>query len=121
MALANLALRFHLELGGLAGAGYAAYQLAGTGAGSFRWLAAAAAGAAIVVLWALVVAPRTANGLSQPQKDLIGTFLLLLVAAALALAGQLPVAIGFGLIVVANAILLVVFGDAANQIVRATS
>jgi hypothetical protein len=115
--LANLALRFLLELGGLAAAGYSAYQLAG-GAGPIHWLDAAIAIAAIAILWSLVVAPKTANGLSQPHKNVIGTIVLVLAAAGLALAGQVAAAFGFGGLVIANAAFLIVLGDATRQIAR---
>jgi hypothetical protein len=120
MALANLALRFLLELGGLAAAAYAAHELVGH-SDPTRWLAAVGAGVTVVVFWSLVVAPKAANGLSQPHRDLIGTVVLLLAAVALGLAGQLPVAIGFGLLIVANAVLLIVLGDAADRFARPAS
>ena len=68
----------------------------------------------IVVLW-LVVAPNTANGLSQQQKDIIGTALLLGAAGALAIAGQPGLAIGFAVVVIVNAALLFVFGTDARE------
>ena len=112
MATINLALRFLAELAGIAAVAYAGFQLAAP----MPLPAVAGIGAAlafIVALW-LVVAPNTANGLSQAQKDLIGTGFLLIAAAALAIAGQPSLAIGFAAIVVANAVLLFVFGQDAR-------
>jgi Protein of unknown function (DUF2568) len=108
MAFANLALRFILELGGVAAVTYSGHQLAGPGI--VRWVVAGGAALAFTAAWALVVAPNTQNGLSQPQKDVIGTVILLAAADALAFAGQLPLAIGMAVLVLANAALLVVFG-----------
>jgi hypothetical protein len=75
-----------------------------------------------IAAWALVVAPNTVNGLSQPQKDVIGTVLLLAAAGALALVGQVPIALGFAVVVIANAALMLVFGadarDALNGMAR---
>jgi hypothetical protein len=119
MAVANLALRFLVELGGFAAIGYSAYHAVGAGAGALRWLAGAGAALAIIILWAMVVAPKTQNGLSQPQKDVIGTVILLASAGALAWAGQVPLAIGFVVVVIVNAVLLFVFGaDARDQFAR---
>lgn len=122
MAIANLVLRFFLEVGGVGAAGYAAYQLVGVQAEPLRWVAAIGAALAVIVFWALVVAPRTANGLNQTQKDLVGTAVLLVGACALGVAGQVTFAIGFGLIVAANAALLLAFGpDARNALTGVTS
>ena len=68
----------------------------------------------------MLVAPNTANGLSQPQKDIIGTVLLLLAAAALGVAGQVRLAVILAVVVLANAGLLFAFGtDAAPALNRA--
>ena len=116
MATMNLALRFLAELAGVAAVAYAGFQLeapmplpAVVGIG--------AALAFIVVLW-VVVAPNTANGLSQAQKDLIGTGLLLIASSALAIAGQLGLAAAFAVVVVVNAALLFVFGQDARESLR---
>ncbi len=87
MSLANLVLRFVLELGAIAAASYSGYQLTAFG-GPSRWVAAVGAPLAVILLWALIVAPRTQNGLSPLHKELIGTAILLVTAGALALAGQ---------------------------------
>lgn len=114
MAVANLALRFLLELAGFAGAGYAAYAWTDGAAGILRWVLAIGAALVVIGLWGFVVAPKRRNGLSQAQKDVIGSVVLLLMAAAVGLAGQAGLAIGFAVLVVANAALLFVFGQDAR-------
>ena len=118
MALANLALRFLLELGGIAAVAIAGYRLAG--ASPLGWVVAVTGAALFVVAWALIVAPKAANGLSQGRKDLIGTALLLLAAAALGFAGWIGPAIGFGSLVVLNAIGLIALGpDPGHRLMEA--
>ena len=84
MATMNLVIRFLAELGGIAALAYAGFQVATP----LRAITGIGAALAFIVVWWLIVAPNTANGLSQPQKDLIGTALLLVAAGALAIAGQ---------------------------------
>jgi hypothetical protein len=112
MAVANLTLRFVTELAGIAAIGYAGFQVAGP----LPLRAAAGIGAviALVVTWAFIVAPNTANGLTQAQKDLIGSGLLLLAAVTLAAASQPRLAIAFAIIVIGNTALLFVFGQDAR-------
>ena len=112
MALANLTLRFVLELAGIAALGWVGLQL--PLAGVARWAAVISLPVALIVAWALVVAPNTASGLTQAQKDIIGSVLLLAVAAAVAIVGQPQPAVGFAILVVANAALLFVFGEDAR-------
>jgi hypothetical protein len=113
MATMNLAIRFLAELGGIAAIAYAGFQVAAPT--PVRAAAAAGAALALVGIWWLVVAPNTANGLSQPQKDLIGTAILLLAAGALAAAGQTGLAVAFAIVVALNAALLFVFGQEARE------
>lgn len=115
MAVANLAVRFLLEVAAYAGIGYAVYQLADGVDGLLRWLLAVAASLAVIGLWWLAVAPRTRNGLSQAQKDVIGSVLMLAIAGLVALAGQPGLAIGYAVLVVLNAVLLFVFGQDARE------
>ena len=116
MATLNLAIRFFAELGGIAAVGYAGFSVAAPL--PVRAVAGIGAALALAVIWGLVVAPKAANGLSQPQKDVIGTALLLVAAGALAAAGQPTLAMGFAAVVLANAALLFVFPDARERLVR---
>ena len=116
MHIANLALRFVVELVGVAALAYAAFQISNNA--FVRVLATVAAPLLLIVAWALLVAPNTANGLAQPQKDIIGTVLLLLVAAALAVAGQIRLAVIFAAVVLANAGLLFVLGNDAAPVLN---
>lgn len=114
MAVANLALRFLLELAAYVGVGYAVFELADGVEGVLRWALAIGASVVVVGVWWLVVAPRTRNGLSQAQKDVIGTVLMLVIAGALALAGQVGLALGYAVLTILNAVLLFVFGQEAR-------
>lgn len=111
MAIANLALRFLVELGGVAAVGYWGYQTAGGGLAGIAL--AVGASLAFIAVWAVVVARNADNALTQPQRDVIGTGLLLVSAAALSAAGRPEAAVAFGAVVVANWILLIAFGPAA--------
>lgn len=113
MATANLALRFLTELAGIAAIGYAGFQIAAPV--PLRVAAGFGGAVALIAAWAAIVAPNTVNGLSQPQKDLIGTGLLLLAALALAIAGQLRLGIAFAAIVIVNTVLLFLFGEGARE------
>src|SRR5215213_4316046 len=117
MATANLALRFVVELVGLGALAYWGWAQEQLGAMARVGLASVAP-LALAVVWAVIVAPNTANGLTQPQKNTIGTVLLIVAAAALALAGQPTAALAFGAVVVLNWMLLVVFGEGAMVALR---
>jgi hypothetical protein len=109
MSIANLVLRFALELCAVAAAAYSGSQLAAA-AGAPNWIGAVAGALVFIVLWAVVAAPKTQNGLSGRQKEWIGTVIMLVTAGGLALAGQPALAIVFGILVVLNVVLLTVFG-----------
>lgn len=113
MAIANLTVRFATELAGIVAIGYAGFQIAGPL--PVRAIAGIGGAIALIATWALVAAPNTVNGLTQPQKDLIGTGLLLLAAVALAAAGRLGLAVAFAMVVIANTALLFVFGAGARE------
>jgi hypothetical protein len=108
--MANLALRFLLEVAGFIGIGVVAFGRLNGLDGPLRWVFAVGASLALIVTWWAVPAPRTENGLSQTQKDLIGTTLLLMVAAAVYLAGEPKLAIIYAVVVILNAGLLLAFG-----------
>jgi hypothetical protein len=107
----NLGLRFLLEVAGYLLAGYAAYVRTAGLPEPVRWTFAVGTTVAVIVIWALTVAPRRQNGLSQGQKDIIGTVMLLVVAAAVALSGQPVFALEYAVVLVVNAVLLRVSGD----------
>lgn len=110
MATVNAAFRFVVELAGVGALGYWGLQAAG---GIARIALAVGAPLALIVAWAIVVAPNATNPLSQLQRDAIGTALLLGAAVALATASQPIAAVVFGAAVVANWALLAVFGPGA--------
>lgn len=104
----TLALRFVLELAGLgalAVAGFDGFQ------GPPRWLAAIGAPVALAVFWAFVVAPRAANPIAPPLREVIGSLALLCAAGALALAGHPRPATVFAVLIVTNTVLLAVLRD----------
>ena len=111
LIVSNLALRFLLELAGLAALGLSGFQLFD---GPARWAAAVAAPAALALVWMLVIAPKASNGLPSSVRELIGSALLLAAAGVLALAGQPRVALVFAALVVANTVLLTVLGRAGH-------
>ena len=109
MAIAILATRFFVELAGFVAFGVAASQLAG---GPVAGIAAAVA---VIAVWAVVVAPKARNPLSQPQRDDIGTAILVFGSLALALAGLPLAGIGLAVVVILNAIALRVIGPGARD------
>ena len=109
MAIAMLANRFFLELAGFVAFGIAASQVAG---GPVAGIAAAAA---VIAVWAVVIAPKARNPLTQRQRDDIGTAVLVLGSAALALAGLPLAGIGLAAMVILNAIALRVIGPGARD------
>jgi hypothetical protein len=109
VATVNLVLRFGVELGGVVALGYWG---ATTPSGALeRGLLGLGAPVLLIVVWALVAAPRADNELSPAQRKLIGTGLLLLTAGALAAAGQVEPAVVFGSVIAVNAALLLLIGD----------
>lgn len=115
MIAANLALRFLLELAGLASLAVVGFQLPGDGA--LRWVAAVGLPLLLAVAWGLVVAPNTQNGLASVHKELIGTALLVAAAGAVAIAGQPVAGIGLAILVVANqALMLAIGGTDAREL-----
>ena len=109
MQIANLALRFVVEVMGVGFVGYWGFSSASNPLG--RVILGLVAIGLFVGLWGWVLAPTAASGLSRMQKNLLGTVVLLIAAAALALAGQPGAAAVYGLVVVGNLGLLVVLGD----------
>ena len=109
MAAANLAVRFLLELAGIAALAY--WGWTATAAMPLRLVLAMGAPLLLVVAWAFVVAPNATNPIPRPTRELIGTGLLLGSAAAVFVAGQRTPAIAFAGIVVFNQVLLVIMSE----------
>ena len=109
MAIATLTVRFLVELAGFAAFAVSATQLLGGP------VAGLVASVAVIVAWAVVVAPKARNPLTQPQRDDIGTAILLLGSAALAVAGLPLAGVGLAVIVILNAIALRVIGPGARD------
>ena len=105
---ANLALRFVLELAGLAALAAAGFQ---SSEGPVRWLVAIGAPAALALFWALVVAPGATNPIAPSVREVIGSLALLCAAGALALSGHPRLAAVFAVLIVTNNVLLAVLHD----------
>jgi hypothetical protein len=119
MAIAAITVRFLVELAGIGAFAYSALQAPIDG-----WARIALAGvvtAAFILIWGLVVAPRATNALTQPQRDLIGSAMLLLAAGALVIAGQPTLALVFAGIVVVDWLMLIALGPEAIEVVRPTA
>ena len=110
-ALSNLALRFLLELAGLAALGYAGFVLL---EGPARWVAAVVAPSVLMVVWMIVVAPKASNQLEPWTRILIGSALLIAAGASLGLAGQPVPATALVTLVVVNTVLMAVLGQAGT-------
>ena len=113
MAIVNLGVRFLVELAGVVAV--AAWGLHASPDPIVGVLVGLAAAPALVVTWSLVVAPRATNRLRQPTRDLVGTVLLLVAAAALAGAGQPLVGVVLAAVVAVNQVLLVLLGTRARD------
>ena len=114
--MASLAVRFIVELLGIAAVAYWGWQTGPDGIG--RALLAVGAAVVLIVVWAFVVAPKADNPLSQQVRDIVGTVLLLVAAAGLAVAGQPALAVVFAAVVVADWLVIVVIGPDVSQALR---
>lgn len=117
MTVLNLGARFLLELAGVGALAYAGFQLAGPH--PWRVLVAIGAALALIVVWALVVAPNADNPIAPPARVLIGSGLLLLAAGTLALADRPVLAFALAIAVVVNTGLLFVLGDRLPDVLAA--
>jgi hypothetical protein len=63
------------------------------------------------VIWTLVVAPGADNPIPQTVRTLLGTALLLLTAAGVALVSQRTPAIVYAVIVLLNTVLMLIWGQ----------
>ena len=116
MTMGALAVRFLVEVIGIGAVAYWGFQSVDNTVG--RILLGFGAALAMIVVWALVVAPTATNPLTQTQRDLIGTGLLLIAAAALAVAGQPAIALGFVTVVVIDWLIIMAIGPEAVAVVR---
>lgn len=108
----NLAIRFALELVGVVTAGYLSYQLTPSG---WRPLGAIGGAIALASIWGLFLAPKASSPIPTSSRELIGTALLLVVAGALALSGQLWWGLGFAALLVANQAALLLVGPRTGE------
>jgi len=116
MTMATLAIRFLVELIGIGAVGYWGFQSVDNTLG--RLALGIGAAIALIVFWGLLIAPKATNPLTQPQRDLIGTGVLLLAAAALAVAGQPGLAVVFAAVVVIDWLIMIALGPSAVDVVR---
>jgi hypothetical protein len=115
----NLAVRFAVELLGVAFVGYWGFNASDdTVTGAILGV-----GAIVVfaVVWGAFLAPNATRGLSRSQKNGIGTLVLLVAAGALALAGQPIVALVYAVVVSLNALVLWKLGDGVERTVKSVS
>jgi hypothetical protein len=103
----NLGLRFVLEMGALGAVGVWGFHL--DKAAAVKWLAGIGLPVMIIIVWSMVVAPGTDNGLSATPKMWIGTAILGTAAVALAAARRPGLAAAFGVAILANAVLIQVW------------
>ncbi len=104
---ANLALRFLLELCALVALGYWGFQ---TGQGLLSKIGLGIGVPLLtVVIWVMFIAPNAVVHLPEPIPFVLGLIILGLAAAALAAAGHSTLALVFGVIIVINAILMLIW------------
>ncbi|HET9016134.1 MAG TPA: YrdB family protein [Thermomicrobiaceae bacterium] len=105
--LANLGLRFLLELAALVAFADWGVHVGGDAAGK----AALGVGLPLLVavVWGAFIAPRSLVAVPARARAALGLVVLLAAAAALAAAGQPIPGIAFGIIVVVNAALLLLW------------
>lgn len=103
-----LAIRFLLELLGVGAIAYAGATVPAQPA--WRFVLGIGAPLALVVIWSLVVAPRADNPIPLRARELIGTGLLVIVAAALAIAGQPGWGVALAAVAMVDQILIIALG-----------
>ena len=108
MLVINLAGRFLLELAAIGAVGFWAFQAVDPLPA--RIVVAIGAATALVVFWALVVAPKADNAIPADVRVVIGSVVLLLAAGALAIAGQPTLGLVFAAAAIVNTVLLFVLG-----------
>lgn len=101
---ANLALRFLLELAGIAAIAYWGFNA--VDAWPLQVALAIIGPVVFITAWGRIVAPRAVNAISQTTRVLIGSVILLVTAGALALAGLAVLALAFAVLVIVNTFLM---------------
>ena len=119
MGVAALAIRFFVELLGVVAVAYWGWQTGPEGIG--RIALAVGAASALIMFWAVVVAPNADNRLSQQVRDIIGTIVLVVAAGGLATAGRPLVAVVFAAVVLSDWLALNVHGTDARQALQASA
>ena len=109
----NLALRFLLELLGVASLAYWGFNATDHPLG--RVALAVGAAVVLIAIWSRVFAARTRSGLSTTAKIAGGGPVLLVAAAALLAAGHATLASIYALLVVVNTLLLLRLGGGAEH------
>lgn len=99
MRQANLGLRFLLELGALAAVGYWGWR---TGEGALRWVLAAAAPAAVAVVWGLFVSPKATFELARPLRYAVELAVWAAAGAALYATGHERLTVAFVVVAVVS-------------------
>jgi hypothetical protein len=119
MTLIALTTRFIVELVAFGAVGYWGLQTAPDGIA--RIVLAIGAPLALIVLWARFIAPKAPSPLTQPQRDLVGTGIMLVAACALAAAGQPSLGLAFAVVVVVDWLIIVALGPESVDRLRATA
>jgi len=119
IGMAALAIRFLVEVLGIVAVAFWGWQTGPDGIGRIALAVGAAVG--LIIVWAFVVAPKADDPLSQQARDIIGTGLLLVAAAGLAVAGQLRLAVVFAVVIVVDWLALVVIAPDAYQALRSSA
>jgi hypothetical protein len=109
LASANLALRFLLELAGLAALGYWGFA---THRGPFvRLVFTIGAPLLMAVVWGAFIAPRAPAAVRRPVRAVMELAIFGLAAAGLGAAGKVALAWAFGAAVVLSEVLLYAVGE----------
>jgi hypothetical protein len=105
----NLALRFLLELASLVAFVYWGFRV-GQGR-TVQSLLGIGVPLLVIVIWAVFVSPNAAVSVPRVAKTVVGLVILEFAAVALFVAGQRPLGVAFGAILVINAVLMLVWGQ----------
>jgi hypothetical protein len=119
MTLIALTTRFIVEMVAFGAVGYWGLQTAPDGIA--RIVLAVGAPVALIAVWARFIAPKANSPLTQPQRDLVGTGLMLVAAGALAAAGQPNLGLALAVVVVVDWLVIVALGSESVDTLRATA